>query len=70
MKSKEPSLKVRTLSEYERLMDLLADERKALQEIRSRRDGIANEHAQKIEKIEGLKGRVAAAWKTYKETSE
>lgn len=56
------------LDDYERLMDKLTDERKALAEIRVRRDAINNEHAQKIEKIEGLKGRVSDAWKTYKET--
>lgn len=68
MKTQEPSLKARTLSEYERLMDLLAIERDALREIRLRREALNNEHTQKLEKIEGLKGRVADAWKTYKET--
>lgn len=67
MTVKEPSLKVRTLAEYERLMDLLTEERAALSKIRVRREAINNEHAQKIEKIEGLKGRVSEAWKVYKE---
>lgn len=61
-------IKKDALADYERFMDLLTDERKALQDIRVRRDAINNEHAQKIEKIEGLKGRVSDAWKKYKET--
>lgn len=59
--------KQEALERYERFMDKLTEERKLLGEIRLRRDTINNEHAQKIEKIEGLKAGVSDAWKNYKD---